>query len=326
MKAYQDDFDNIEVPSAQVDMMVQRAINEGKKHLKMKRRISMGASAALLGIFILSSGFVSTSMARVFVNIPFVGSVFESFADQDLANINSNDLTKLDHMQITDHGITVEIKEVYYDQSNISIAYLVSGADYSDAKHFDALYSCDGKPIGGGGGATYNQISDKLYSGLKTFYPGVDSSLPDHFDLEVVLTDDMEKASASPYRFTIPVSRSQADEKTKSLLVMKSVKSGDSILLVKKIVFTPVSTTVEYDYTHPNDQGKQQQGQHDVKLINSRGVEMVRGGYSWHGEINKDQYTNVSLAHFSASNEPNGKWTFELVPKRGDNIRVDFNI
>jgi len=255
-----------------------------------------------------------------------VGSVFASFADQDLANVDSNDLTKLDDMQITDQGITVAIKEIYYDQSNISIAYLVSGADYTDEKHFYAVYSYNGQGISGGGSAAYHQISDKFYSGLEKLYPAVGSVLPDHFDLEVVLTDDMETAQASPYRFIISVSRSHADEKTRELLVMKTVKSGNSMVLVKKIVFTPVSTMVEYEYSHPDDHGKQLQGKHEVKLINSHGVEMDGGSLSWHVEKNKDQYTHTGRAQFSASNDTNGNWTFELVPAQGENIKVDFHV
>ena len=255
-----------------------------------------------------------------------MGSVFASFADQDLANVDSNDLTKLDDMQITDQGITVAIKEIYYDQSNISIAYLVSGADYTDEKHFYAVYSYNGQGISGGGSAAYHQISDKFYSGLEKLYPAVGSVLPDHFDLEVVLTDDMETAQASPYRFIISVSRSHADEKTRELLVMKTVKSGNSMVLVKKIVFTPVSTMVEYEYSHPDDHGKQLQGKHEVKLINSHGVEMDGGSLSWHVEKNKDQYTHTGRAQFSASNDTNGNWTFELVPAQGENIKVDFHV
>ncbi|MDD3890618.1 MAG: hypothetical protein PHR65_11995 [Syntrophomonadaceae bacterium] len=140
------------------------------------------------------------------------------------------------------------------------------------------------------------------------------------------MTDNTKKSEESPYHFKIPVSRSHANEKTKELLVMKAVKSGDSILLLKKIVFTPVSTVVEYDYTHPDDQGKQLQGKHAVKLINTHGVEMASGSLSSNVEKNKDKYTNIGRANFSAINEPNGNWTFELVPARGDNIRVEFNI
>ncbi|HWP97532.1 MAG TPA: DUF4179 domain-containing protein [Syntrophomonadaceae bacterium] len=273
------------------------------------------------------SASASSAMARVFVNIPFAGSVFESFADKDLVNLNSNDVTKLDDMQITDHGITIAIKEVYYDQSNISIAYLVSGAAYSDEKHFNAVGKCcNGNPISGGGGASYNKISDKLYSGLDMFYPGVGSELPDQFNLQVVLTDDMEKSQESPFRFTIPVSRTHADEKTREMLVMNTGMSGNSMVLVKKIVFTPVSTLVEYEYTHPDDHGKQLQGKHEVKLIDAQGVNIDGGSLSWNVEKSKDQYTNTGRANFSASNQTKGNWTFELVPTQGDSIKVNFNI
>lgn len=323
MKAYKDDFDNIEVPITQVDMMVQRAINEGERHAKNKKRISIGALVVVLGICFLSSGFVSTSMARVFVNIPFVGSIFESFADKELENISSDDLTKLDNMQITDHGITIAIKEVYYDQSSISIAYLVSGADYSTEKSFMAHFYYNGHCISGTGSWDCKQISDKLYSELHVFHPGSESTLPEKFNLEVVLTDDWgkEQQRESPYRFIIPVSRSHAAEKTKDVVLMRTVRSGDCTLLLKKIVFTPVSTIIEYDYTHPDNDGN-----HEIKLLNGNGVELSEGSRSYHVEKSKDQYTNIGRAYFSASNPTSGDWTFELVPVRGDNIKVNFYI
>lgn len=357
MKAYKDDFDNITVPAAELDAVVNQAIVKGKKHRQTNKSLRMGASAAMIGLCILGSGFVSTSMAKVLVNIPFVGSVFESFADKDLAKLKASDLTSLEDMQVTANGITVAIKEVYYDQSNISIAYLVSGADYTDEKHFAAVFSCNGQPIGGGGGARYNQISDKLYSGLVKYYPAVNSELPDKFNLEVILTDNMEKSQESPYRFTIPVSHSQADEKTRPVLVMKSAKSnsGDRILLVKKVVFTPVSTLVEYDYTHPDEPGGPGQnehgvaltlpdlvkssirevlgnetlgfqGKHKIELVDGTGAQLPAGSLSWHVDKKDNLYTNQCRAIFEARNEFKGDWALELVPEQGEAIKVEFTI
>lgn len=357
MRAYKDDFDNINVPVEELGAVVNRAISKGKRQIKIRKGFRMGASAAMIGLCILGSGFVSTTMAKVFVNIPFVGSVFDSFADQELANLKTSDLTCLEEMQITANGITVAIKEVYYDRSNISIAYLVSGVDYTDEKHFDAVFICDGMPIGGGGGARFNQISEKLYSGLVKYHPGVGSELPDKFNLEVILTDNMEKCQESPYRFTIPVSRSQADEKTRPFLVMKSAQSssGERTLLIKKIVFTPVSTLVEYDYTHPDEPGGPDknehgvaltlpslikdgirevlagdplafQGNHKIRLIRRAGQELSCGSHSWHVDKINDLYTNQCRAYFGASNEVNGDWTLELMPQKGETIKVDFTI
>lgn len=358
MRAYKDDFDNITVPEAELEAVVNRAISQGKRQLKIRKGFRMGASAAMIGLCILGSGFVSTSMAKVLVNIPFVGSVFESFADKDLANLKASDLTSLEDMQITANGITVAIKEVYYDRSNISIGYLVSGADYTDEKHFDAVFSCNGMPIGGGGGARFNQIADKLYSGLVMHYPGITSELPDKFNLEVILTDNMEKAQESPYRFSIPVSRSQADEKTRSFLVMQSARSssGERTLLIKKIVFTPVSTMVEYDYIHPDEPGEPWpgehgveltlpdlvksgvkkvlgggeilglQGNHRVKLIYGTGAELGSGSSSWHVDRENDVYTNRCRAYFDASDQMTGNWTLELAPQKAETIKVDFTL
>ncbi|OPY57821.1 MAG: hypothetical protein A4E55_01362 [Pelotomaculum sp. PtaU1.Bin035] len=176
MKDYKDGFDDIVVPSELVDMVIQQAINKGKRQLEIKRRIMISAPVILLCACILGSGFVSTSMAKVLVNIPFIGSVFdrEKFAGRGLQNIDTNDIAKYDDMQITDHGITVAIREAYYDQSGFAIGYVVSGAGLSDEKTFNASFYYNGRPISGGGGGSYDKISDELYLGLQQHHPRPD--------------------------------------------------------------------------------------------------------------------------------------------------------
>jgi len=330
MKAYEDDFNNIEVPSEQVDMVIQKAINKGERHLKVKRRIIMSASVALLCACILGSGFVSTSMARVLVNIPFIGSVFEreKFAGSGLENVASNDIVKFDDMQITDHGITVAIREAYYDQSGFAVGYVVSGAELSDEKIFHANFYYNGRPISGGGGGSYDKISDELYVGLQQHHPHAGLSFPDSFELEVVLTDDLNKIKESPYRFKIPVSRSSADEKTKESLVMKAVDAGDRTILVKKILFTPVATVVEYEYTHPIGDRKKDGGvdSYDVKLINGSGVELNPGSFSREGSKNGEKWIDNCRVDFPAINEPAGNMALELLLPEDHRIRVNFEI
>jgi len=329
MKAYKDDFNSIEVPSEQVDMVIQKAINKGERYLKVKRRILMSASVALLCACILGSGFVSTSMARVLVNIPFIGSVFEreKFAGSGLENVGINDIIKFDDMQITDHGITVAIREAYYDQSGFAVGYVVSGAELSDEKVFHANFYYNGRPIPGGGGGSYDKISDELYVGLQQHHPSAGLSFPDSFELEVVLTDDMEKQKQSPFRFKIPVSRTNADGKTKELLVMKAVDTGDRTLLVKRILFTPVSTVVEYDYIHPgNDRKENGADDYVVKLINGSGVGLNPGSFSREGSKNGNKWVDNCRAYFPAISEPAGNMALELLLPEDCRIRVNFEI
>jgi len=331
-KTYKDDFTHIVVPAEQVDMVIQKAINKGKRQQIVKRRVMMSASVALICVCILGSGFVSTSVARVLVNIPFVGSVFEreKFAGSgfELENVAGNDITKFDDMQITDHGVTVAIREAYYDQSGFTLGYVVSGAELTDEKVFHANFYYHGRGIPGGGGAHYDKISDKLYVGLTQFHPGAEFSFPDSFELEVVLTDDMEKIKKSPYRFKIPLSRSNADAKTKELLVMKAADTGERTLLVKKIVLTPVSTVVDYEYTHPIGDRKEDGGtdDYDVKLINGSGIELNPGSFSRNGSKNGEKWIDACRVNFPAINEPAGNMAFKLLLPENHSIRVDFEI
>ncbi|OPX86861.1 DUF4179 domain-containing protein [Pelotomaculum sp. PtaB.Bin117] len=328
-KNYQDDFNHIVVPEEQVDMVIQKAVNKGKRRLIIKKRIMVSMSVALLCVCILGSGFVSTSVARVLVNIPFVGSVFEreKFVWSGLENVDGEDITKLDDLQITDHGVTVAIREAYYDQSGFTVGYVVSGAELSDETVFHANFYYNGQGISGGGGASYEKISDKLYVGLTQFHPGPEFSFPDSIDLEVILADDMEKINKSPYRFKIPLLRSNADAKTKELPVMKAADNGERTLLLKKIVFTPVSTVVDYEYTHPLGDREEDGGDnYDVKLINGSGIELNPGSFSRHGSMNEEKLVDACRVNFPAINEPAGNMAFELLLPENQSIRVDFEI
>ncbi|MDF9408375.1 MAG: hypothetical protein A4E52_02036 [Pelotomaculum sp. PtaB.Bin013] len=330
MKAYKDVFDNIVVPAEEVDMVIQKAINKGKRQLKMKRRIIISASVVLLCACILGSGFVSASMARVLVNIPFIGSVFarEKFAGSGLQNIDIDDIAKYDDMQITDQGITVAIREAYYDQSGFAIGYVVSGAELSDEKIFHASFYYNGRPISGGGGGSYDKISDELYVGLQQHHPHAGLSFPDSLELEVVLANDLNKIRESPYRFKIPVSRRSADEKTRELLVMKAVETGDRTILVKKILFAPAATVVEYEYTHPISDRKKDGGVdlYDVKLINGSGAELNPGSFGRDGSINGEKWVDNCRVDFPAINEPAGNMAFEVILPEDQRIRVNFEI
>ncbi len=330
-KTYQDDFNNIVVPVEQVDLVIHKAVSKGQKHLKVKRRMTMGASVLLLCACVFGSGFVAPSMAKVLANIPFVGSVFEmeKFATSGLGNLADEDVAKFDDLQITDQGITVAIREAYYDQTGFAVGYVVSGANLSDEKNFHAYFYYNGRAISGGGGGWHDKI-DTMYIGLEQFQPGAGLTLPDSFELEVVITDDLEEVKRSPYRFKIPVSRIGVDEKTKEALVMKAIDTSEGTLLVKKVLFTPAATEVEYEFIQPGSDGKRYRGYSvgncTLKLIDSSGVALEPGASLQEGRPEGEKWVDTCRVDFPSMKEPAGNMAFELISQEGRKIRVDFAV
>jgi hypothetical protein len=318
MKAHNDDYNNITVPEAQADMVIEKAIRQGEKHLKVKKRLVGVVSTALLCLCILSSGFVFTSVAKVFVNIPFIGSIFERFSGSGLAKLNDSQKVKLNNMQIRWQGITVEIKEAYYDKSSISVAYLISGADFKE-RNFNPEFKHNGEVISGGGGGWNEDLGKDLSCVLVQYYIGNAELLPDNFDLEFILFEHL--GEDTPFHFTIPISRGNNNKNSKGCLLMKAVSSGDNTLLVKKFMATPASTTLEWEYTRPKNMT-----QYSVSLIDGSGNEL-KPGMQGGGDVPRGNLIiDYGWAAFPALDKASGNLALKVTSEAGQSIKLDFKI
>ncbi len=248
MNSCKDEFEKIKVPDA-AEVMIQRAISKGNRHLKQRRGLLSTLAAALVCVCFFSTGFASPTMAGVFVKLPVVGPIFEKFEDSGLKNVSNKGLSEKKNLQVTSKGITVALKEVYYDKSGFSIGYIIKGDDAAN-RQFGFVMLYNGKEdIPGGGGGYYDRISKDVYCGVITLRTG--AKLPEKFNLRIVFTNNPDEKS--PFDFTVPVSRKKADTATREVILMKNFKSGDRSVLVKKALITPESTTFQLEYTRPEN-------------------------------------------------------------------------
>jgi hypothetical protein len=318
MKAYNGDYNSITVPEAQADMVIEKAIRHGEKHLRFRKRLIGVVSTIVLFLCILSSGFVFTSMAKVFVHIPFIGSIFESVSGSGLEKLDNSQKVKLDNMQISWQGITVEIKEAYYDKSSISVGYLISGADFKK-RSLCPFFKYNGKDIYGGGGGWNEDLGNDLSCVLVQHYIETEEPLPDSFDLEFILSEGLGKDS--PFHFTIPISRSNNDKNSKECLLMKAVNSGDNTLLVKKFTATPASTILEWEYSRPKNMAN-----YSISLIDGAGNELKPGTMAGTNIPRGNLITDLGWAAFPALDKASGNLALKVTSEAGQSIKLDFQI
>ncbi|MEO2205215.1 DUF4179 domain-containing protein [Paenibacillus pabuli] len=95
---------------------------------KKKTLVSM-TSAAMLGVLVMGSGFVSPVMADALKNVPWIGNVFEYNADSSLKQASTTGLTTLPNLTVTKDGVTLSIKEVMFDGTRLAFAIERQGID-----------------------------------------------------------------------------------------------------------------------------------------------------------------------------------------------------
>jgi hypothetical protein len=308
-------FEDIEIP-ASADIAIEKGIRMGERHNRFRRNTAIISTAAAIFIAIMVSGFVSPTMANVLVKVPVVGSIFENSVDKGLKNISEKGLSNPQNMEITSNGITVSIKEVYYDKSSISVGYVVAGKDIG-SRFFNLFFYCNGKMIQGGGTGDTNSLSKDAYSGITTLFTG--GNLPENFDLRIVASENLDKKS--PYDFTIPVSRSKVDSQSREITIMKYLKSDNKVLLVKKASLTPASTIINFEYTR---QKWQKEIQLQIKDENGIwiGTNSLGGGTEEKGE----NLTDIFIAIFNPYKKLPQKIDLRALEDNKPIMEMEFNV
>ncbi|WNC13569.1 DUF4179 domain-containing protein [Brevibacillus brevis] len=249
----------------------------------------MPVACLFLGVFLLiGTGFVSPTMAHMLRNLPFVGSIIGFIGDSGIREANQQGLaTRLEQMA-TDQGITVALKEAYYDRLNLSVGFTVTfPPNETRYPHIEKVsYSLGGQTIT----RTFTEEQAKnsyllhwrhaegnTYYG--TFQPFFTEPLPEELPLKLKL----EKMGGveGEWQFDIPLSRKPADEFTKVTEPKVSGQSGDYTISVKQVIRAPSATRIvfgvqaEKDSLSLTEDDKVNQIMmlsNDIRVFDSKGV------------------------------------------------------
>lgn len=218
------------------------------------------AAAAILGVTVLSSGFVSPAMADALKQIPVLGQIYSLWGEKNLdpGVQQAGDFITNVNQSVTHGDVTMNIPTLLFDGTRILMNLTTPGnrlasepnSPPSDANKgavdkFEVLYK--GQPLLW----SYEHMDGEAASSimvqvLNTYYdPSTTTQtvqFPDQFDLTVNVT---LKGYDVPFEFVLPVTKSTPV----TALTSEETKHHDNInLQISKVEITPITTQVSIEY------------------------------------------------------------------------------
>ncbi|KGR76384.1 DUF4179 domain-containing protein [Ureibacillus sinduriensis] len=264
-----------------------------KTHKKMRQRvIMMTVSAAILFGLIFVTSLISPTMAATIKQVPVLSSIFELAGDLGLKAADDKGLSTKLHTSATQDGFTLNVSEVVYDGTRVSIGMerLQTEGEFSKETLSDRISDIelfiDGNPINSFAPNDSNSIDVFMHPGKDKASVIVEfsdrsnqggNSFPEQFDLTLATTIS---GIDNPLNINIPVKNKIEDYVT---LQPKVSRQYENIhFTVEQIKLTPITTgittkmvlTDNTTFTLPlttmgidvlDDQGRQ------LKLINGNG-------------------------------------------------------
>ncbi|WP_340394565.1 DUF4179 domain-containing protein [Paenibacillus sp. FSL E2-0177] len=218
------------------------------------------AAAAILGVTVLASGFVSPAMAGALKQIPVLGQIYSLWGEKNLdpGVQQAEDFITNVNQSVTHSDVTMNIPTLLFDGTRILMNLTTPGnrlasepnSPPSDANKgavdtFEVLYK--GQPLLW----SYEHMDGEAASSimvqvLNTYYePSTTTQtvqFPDQFDLTVNVT---LKGYDVPFEFVLPVTKSTPF----TTLTSEETKHHDNInLQISKVEITPITTQVSVEY------------------------------------------------------------------------------
>jgi hypothetical protein len=182
---FKEEIEKIPVPIEKLNLIIHKTLNQNilPKKNKKKKIVFYTLSAAVLAFVILiGSAFVSPAMANVVSQIPFIGSVFSFAGDEGLQTASMKGLSTSINQAEKNKGITLNMKEVYYDGTRLSLGFTQeSFLPLGEVERPDI--QVDGKTINFSSGSSGNFINLQQYAGTLNITPTED--LPENFMMKI---------------------------------------------------------------------------------------------------------------------------------------------
>jgi len=240
-----------EIPK-KVQMRIDETLNslpERKKTRFIKKGVASVVAAVASATFVFGVGYHNEAMADVLKKVPFIDSVFKLSNETTLKEVKNKNMATNVEKSATDKEMTVQIKEVIYDGSRISIGYVIhseKGLDGNNNPFID--YRVDGKKLSnyGAGGSVFRYDANTF---MGVMHLDTAKKLPERFELEMHFTKIGRKEGN--WKLSFPVRENNSENKT--ILVNKTKISGERKVTVEKMTLAPTSTEVIMELEQPSD-------------------------------------------------------------------------
>lgn len=229
--------------------------NRNKKgYLYIKRTLSVAAALIIMIGVLITSAFLSPSMAEVVRNIPVIGSIFESMGDNGLKDAEKLGLVSDISLSAEDQEVRITINDAFYDDARIVISFKEEcKGEFKNFLNISNDLLIDGKLAPGFSiGISQKKESEGVYIGLLTINFGdlsdIDTGIssdpkfftgkiPDEFILGFHI-NEIEGVKGN-WNFEIPISK-KASKNMSVLFEPNITKTYKGIThTLTEVMFTP---------------------------------------------------------------------------------------
>lgn len=249
LKLDDEDFKEMEVSEvekARVKAKLKQSIGKKQSHHMSKqstqKKWGYGIGAAVLAFGLLvASSMVSPAMATVLSSIPGISSIFSYLGDTGQKNVSELDLTEVVEQSKTVNGITISLREIFYDGTRFNISYSIVSEKPIVEQYIEVSgYKIDKQVVPGGIGINNIIETPTETVGFLQVDPyWKDKPQPEELNLELTFKGQ----SGEQWSFTNPVTK----QNNKEIDIDHSEKRGDFRFTVNQVILGPGGILLNYE-------------------------------------------------------------------------------
>lgn len=219
---------------------------------KLRKAVMVTAMAAMMVCLLVIAPFISPTMAATIKQVPVLSSIFSLAGDLGLKMADEKRLSMKPNTSVTHDGFTLNVSEVAYDGTRVSIGIERSQMDSEAESLMDYLANIelfiDDKPISDFAPSESNHIGIFLHPGkdknsaIIEFADKINQGglpFPEQFELTIYATITGIK---EPLKIGVPVKNKIADSVTLQPNISRQYNNIQ--FTVEQIKVTPITTNI----------------------------------------------------------------------------------
>lgn len=255
---------------------------------RLRNRMVLSAVLASSVACLMIVGFTVPSFAEVLREAPVIGSVFKRVGDATLQSAHEKGIVTEINQSATDQGYEVNITEVLFDGSQLSIGYVLSSdKELPEQTNPHPSIEINGERLGTyGSSGSGDRIDAYSYAGLVYVFPA--ATLPESFDFG--LTFRQFGDIKGKWAFTFPVKKQTAGNKV--IMPMQAKTYGDTTILIEKVSFAATATEIVGRTIQPSAKGEA--GLVEFEVVDDKGNRLEGISYTGNGDWFKGLFASVT--------------------------------
>jgi hypothetical protein len=252
----------IEVPTDEVFLAIDKGIKLGEKEIKIQKRKSIIKMTSIItsaaATLFLASGFIFSPITNALANLPFIGTIYEQFNSEVGKELASKNLITEHNQEVSSSGVDITVTSAFYDGSYIGITFKADGNGLSESLDSESnpeagysyqLFEGTESEQWGGTMEQLRKTTDGYIGAMTLEYPH--KQLPADFTLPLTFT--FVGGVKGTWQFNVPVTQITTE---KFMTGERSISQDEAYSFVMESVTKAEATTIlDYKIIQPIIEG-----------------------------------------------------------------------